>query len=46
MMRGFGESADPKEETVELMEVFVYEFINNLVQRSLLRSQRAGFAQI
>lgn len=31
MMRGFGECDEPKDETLELMEAYVYEFINNLV---------------
>lgn len=46
MMIGFGETDPPNDSTLELLEAYVYEFINNLVQRSLQRSQRAGFAQI
>jgi hypothetical protein len=46
MMKGFGESGEPRDDTLELLEAFVYEFTNNLVQRSLQRSQRSGFAQI
>lgn len=46
MMRGFGESCEPRDDTLELLEAFVYEFTNNLVQRSLKRSLRSGFAQI
>lgn len=46
MMQGFGECSEPRDDTIELMETYVYEFINNLVHRSLARSQRAGFAQI
>jgi hypothetical protein len=38
MMQGFGETETPKDETVDLMEAYVYEFINNLVRRSLARS--------
>jgi hypothetical protein len=35
MMRGFGESGEPREDTLDLLEAMVYEFTNNLVQRSL-----------
>jgi hypothetical protein len=38
MMKGFGESGEPRDDTLELLEAFVYEFTNNLVQRSLQRS--------
>ena len=46
LMRGFGESGEPRDDTLELLESYVFEFINNLVQRSLQRSQRGGYAQI
>ncbi len=46
MMVGFGETDPPQDSTLEVLEAYVYEFINNLVQRSLQRSQRAGFNQI
>lgn len=46
MMQGFGEINEPRDDTLELMEAYVFEFINNIVHRSLQRSQRAGFAQI
>lgn len=45
-MKGFGEFGEPRDDTLELMESYVFEFINNLVHRSLARSQRSGFAQI
>ena len=38
MMQGFGESDDPRDDSLELMEAYVFEFINNLVHRSLSRS--------
>jgi hypothetical protein len=44
MMQGFGETADPRDDTLDLMEAYVFEFINNVIHRSLSRSQRAGFA--
>lgn len=31
MMKGFGESGEPRDDTLELLEAFVYEFTNNLV---------------
>lgn len=46
MMQGFGETGEPREDTLELMEFYVYEFINNLAKRSLVKSQRSGFTQI
>lgn len=46
MMQGFGETSDPRDDTLDLMEAYVFEFINNVIHRSLSRSQRAGFAQI
>ena len=45
-MQGFGECSDPRDDTLELMEAYVYEFITNTIHRSLARSQRAGSAQI
>ena len=38
MMQGFGETTDPRDDTLELMEAYVFEFINNVVHRSLARS--------
>jgi hypothetical protein len=46
MMFGFGEVDNPRDDTLDLMETYVYEFITNVIHRSLARSQRAGFAQI
>ena len=46
MMQGFGETAETRDDTLDLMEAYVFEFINNVIHRSLSRSQRAGFAQI
>jgi hypothetical protein len=38
MMYGFGEEFEPNEDTVELMEQYVNEFISNVAKRSLARS--------
>ena len=38
MMYGFGEDKDPNEETLELMELYVIEFISNVSKRALSRS--------
>jgi hypothetical protein len=46
MMIGFGESGEPRDDTVELMELYVIEFISNISKRSLQRSQRGGFSTI
>jgi hypothetical protein len=46
MMHGFGEVDNPRDDTLEMMETYVYEFITNVIHRSLAKSQRAGFAQI
>ena len=46
MMYGFGEERDPNEETLELMELYVIEFISNVTKRSLQRSQRSGYNSI
>jgi hypothetical protein len=46
MMFGFGEVDNPRDDTLDLMETYVYEFVTNVIHRSLARSQRAGFAQI
>ena len=35
MMYGFGEEKDPNEETLELMELYVIEFVSNVAKRSL-----------
>lgn len=45
MMSAFGET-EAKEDTLDLMEVYVYEFINNVVHRALAKSQRAGFVNV
>ena len=37
-MYGFGEDKDPNEETLELMELYVIEFISNVSKRALSRS--------
>jgi len=34
MMQGFGEDDNPKDETVELMEIYVQEMITNLAKRA------------
>ena len=31
MMKGFGESGEPRDDTLELLESYVFEFINNVV---------------
>jgi hypothetical protein len=31
LMRGFGESGEPRDDTLELLESYVFEFINNLI---------------
>ena len=46
MMFGFGDVDNPRDDTLDLMETYVYEFVTNVIHRSLARSQRAGFAQI
>lgn len=46
MMIGFGESGEPREDTVELMELYVIEFITNISKRAMSRSQRGGFSNI
>lgn len=46
MMIGFGESGEPREDTVELMELYVIEFINNISKRALQRSMRGGYNTI
>ena len=46
MMFGFGDVDSPRDDTLDLMETYVYEFVTNVIHRSLARSQRAGFAQI
>jgi hypothetical protein len=38
MMQGFGETAEPRDDTLDLMEGYVFEFINNVIHRSLSRS--------
>ncbi len=38
MMYGFGEEREPRDDTLELMELYVVEFITNLAKRSLQRS--------
>ena len=42
-MHGFGEERDPREETVQLMEIYVQEMITNLSKRANERSVRYGF---
>jgi hypothetical protein len=46
MMYGFGEDQEPREDTLEIMEMYVIEFMSNLAKRSLSRSQRSGFNSI
>lgn len=46
MMYGFGEDMEPRDDTLELMEEYVIEFMNNVTKRSLIRSQRSGFNTI
>jgi len=38
MMIGFGECDEPREDTLELMELYVIEFISNVTKRSLAKS--------
>ena len=33
-MIGFGECEDPREDTIELMELYVIEFITNISKRA------------
>ncbi len=41
-MYGFGDDKKPSESSVELLEIYVEEFISNLVTRAARRSQRLG----
>ena len=41
-MYGFGDDKKPNENSVELLEIYVEEFISNLVTRAARRSQRWG----
>ncbi len=41
-MFGFGDDARPNESSIELLEIYVEEFITNLVSRATKRSQRLG----
>ena len=45
-MFGFGEEEEPNEDTIDLMEVYVVEFLSNITKRSLARSQRSGYNSI
>jgi hypothetical protein len=38
MMQGFGETSEPRDDTLDLMEAYVFEFINNVIHRSLAKS--------
>ena len=38
MMYGFGEVESPRDDTLDLMETYVYEFITNVIHRSLAKS--------
>jgi hypothetical protein len=38
MMYGFGEVDNPRDDTLDLMETYVYEFITNVIHRSLAKS--------
>ena len=40
MMYGFGDDKNPLDETVELVDDYLNEFIINLAKRSLKRSKR------
>ena len=42
LMYAFGDDIDPDEESVELMEGYLVEYVSNLVNRVHNRSQRAG----
>eukprot|EP00347_Sterkiella_histriomuscorum_P002568 403367648 len=46
MMIGFGENEEPRDDTMELMELYVIEFITNLSRRAMSRSARGGFSTI
>mmetsp|Transcript_8052 Transcript_8052/g.5732 ORF Transcript_8052/g.5732 Transcript_8052/m.5732 type:complete len:102 (-) Transcript_8052:31-336(-) len=41
-MYGFGDDKDVREDSLDLMESFVEEFIGNLIQRTMSRGVRAG----
>ena len=41
-MYGFGDDKKPSESSVELLEIYIEEFISNLVTRAARRSQRLG----
>jgi hypothetical protein len=38
MMYGFGEDPEPREDTLELMETYVIEFLSNISKRALEKS--------
>lgn len=41
-MFGFGDDKNPNEATVDLLEIYIEEFVINLVAQSMRRSQRHG----
>ena len=45
-MYGFGDSENPNPETVELLESFVIEYIQNITITAFKRSKRRGFKEI
>ena len=42
LMFGFGDDKNPNEATVDLLEIYIEEFVINLVAQSMRRSQRHG----
>ena len=42
LMYGYGDDRTPNEQSVDLLEIYVEEFICNLVSRSMRRRQRHG----
>ena len=45
-MYGFGDDIRPNENSVDLLETYVQEFITNLVTRATKRSQRLGSREV
>jgi len=43
MMFGFGEDPEPREDTLELMELYVNEVMTNVAKRAIEKSQRSGY---
>ena len=41
-MYGYGDDQNPSEATVDLLEIYIEEFVTNLINRSLRRRMRHG----